>query len=416
MTPNDNKAPEQLYGERVQRIKDVIALKTPDQVPVFGPYQLFPYLYAGVSFKEAMNDYAAARRACRKFADDFQPDADFGPILAYPAKPMETLGLKWFKWPGHGLGDNTIYQFVEGEYMTADEYDEFIYDPSDFMLTKWVPRSFAGLEAFASFPTQRRMMWSGWMGLGAFASEEMQESFRIAVEAGKQVNEWWASIGEYNADTVARGFPVAYAAFDWPPFDIIGDTLRGTRGILADMRRHPDKLLQTMEIATKIFVEYGSGAAGADLPLCWIWVHKGTRNFMSDEQFNTFYWPFLREGIVALIDKGIIPMVYWEADIESRLEHIVDIPKGKAIYHIAQTDIAKAKAVLGDTVCLMGNVPNSTLLTGTPDDVKAYCKMAIDVAGKDGGFIMDAAVMLDEAKPENVKAMFDFTREYGVYR
>ncbi|MCB0004470.1 MAG: hypothetical protein KDH86_18145, partial [Anaerolineae bacterium] len=174
MTPNDNIAPEQLYAERVKRIKDVVALRTPDQVPVFGPYQLFPYLYSGVTFKQAMNDYAAARRACRKFADDFQPDADFGPILAYPAKPMETLGLKWFKWPGHGLGDNTIYQFVEGEYMTADEYDEFIYDPSDFMLTKWVPRSFAGLEAFASFPTQRRMMWSGWMGLGAFASEEMQ--------------------------------------------------------------------------------------------------------------------------------------------------------------------------------------------------------------------------------------------------
>jgi hypothetical protein len=26
------------------------------------------------------------------------------------------------------------------------------------------------------------------------------------------------------------------------------------------------------------------------------------------------------------------------------------------------------------------------------------------------------AIMLDEAKPENLKAMFDFTREYGVYR
>jgi uroporphyrinogen-III decarboxylase len=55
------------------------------------------------------------------------------------------------------------------------------------------------------------------------------------------------------------------------------------------------------------------------------------------------------------------------------------------------------------------------LLSGTPDDVRAYCKKLIDVAGKDGGFIMDTAVMLDEAKPENLKAMFDFTKEYGVY-
>ncbi len=64
----------------------------------------------------------------------------------------------------------------------------------------------------------------------------------------------------------------------------------------------------------------------------------------------------------------------------------------------------------------MGNVPNIILHTGTPDDVKAYCKWAIDVAGKDGGYIMDTAVMLDEAKPENLKAMIDFTKEYGVYR
>jgi uroporphyrinogen-III decarboxylase len=56
------------------------------------------------------------------------------------------------------------------------------------------------------------------------------------------------------------------------------------------------------------------------------------------------------------------------------------------------------------------------LLGGTPDDVKAYCKRIIDYTRGKPGLIMDAAVMLDEARPENVKAMFDFTREYGVYR
>lgn len=28
---------------------------------------------------------------------------------------------------------------------------------------------------------------------------------------------------------------------------------------------------------------------------------------------------------------------------------------------------------------------------------------------------MDASVGLEDAKPENVKAMFEFTKEYGVY-
>jgi len=213
----------------------------------------------------------------------------------------------------------------------------------------------------------------------------------------------------------AKGTPQLYASFSWPPFDIIGDTLRGTKEILMDMRRRPDKLLEALEVATRIFIEYGSAAAGAELPYCWIWMHKGTRSFMSDDQFKTFYWPFLRKGMMALIDKGIIPVVYCEADVESRLEHFADIPPGKVIYHVSNTDMVKAKAVLGDVAAIAGNVPNVMLLSGTPDDVREYCKKLIDTAGKGGGFIMDAAVMLDEAKPENLKAMIDFTKEYGAY-
>jgi len=70
---------------------------------------------------------------------------------------------------------------------------------------------------------------------------------------------------------------------------------------------------------------------------------------------------------------------------------------------------------LGDTVCIRGNVPLSIMCTGTPDDVKDYCKKLIDVVGKGGGFIMDGSTVMDDAKPENVKAMIDFTKEYGVY-
>ena len=137
---------------------------------------------------------------------------------------------------------------------------------------------------------------------------------------------------------------------------------------------------------------------------------------MSDAQFKEFYWPYLRQGLLALVDKGITPIVYWEADFESRFEHVADVPRGKIIYHLSNTNAERAKAALGDTVCLMGNVPNLLLLSGTPDEVRACCKKLIDPVGRGGGFIMDTAVMLDEARPENLKAMIDFTKEYGVYR
>ena len=108
-------------------------------------------------------------------------------------------------------------------------------------------------------------------------------------------------------------------------------------------------------------------------------------------------------------------MVLWEGDCISRLEIIGDIPKGKAIYWFERTDMLKAKDVLGDTVCIRGNVPLSIMCTGTPDDVKAYCKKLIDHVGKGGGFIMDCSTVIDDAKSENVKTMFEFTKDYGRY-
>ena len=152
------KPNQELYDARKKCILDAAALKVPDRVPVFGPYQKYPYTFAGVSFKEALNDYALAREACHKFLDYFQPDADFGPIFAYPAEVMRILGWKAFKWPGQGLGDDVMYQYVDGEYMKSEEYDEFIFDPSDFMLRKWAPRQFTSMSGFSQMVPWRRFM------------------------------------------------------------------------------------------------------------------------------------------------------------------------------------------------------------------------------------------------------------------
>jgi len=144
-------------------------------------------------------------------------------------------------------------------------------------------------------------------------------------------------------------------------------------------------------------------------------LHKGVDGFMSPDQFKTFYWPTLKTLVLGLIDEGLNPILLWEGDCTSRLELIGDIPKGKAVYWFERTDIFRAKELLGDTVCIRGNVPISIMSKGIPEDVKNYCKKLIDHVGKGGGFIMDSSTVLDDAKPENVRAMMDFTKEYGRY-
>jgi uroporphyrinogen-III decarboxylase len=56
------------------------------------------------------------------------------------------------------------------------------------------------------------------------------------------------------------------------------------------------------------------------------------------------------------------------------------------------------------------------ILTGTPEEVKAYCKEVIDIAGKGGGYFMCTGTAMDEGKAETIHAMIDATKEYGVYR
>ena len=55
------------------------------------------------------------------------------------------------KWPGHGLPlDSSMHQFVEGEYMKADEYDALLKDPSDYCLRVYILRTTAALGFFNS--------------------------------------------------------------------------------------------------------------------------------------------------------------------------------------------------------------------------------------------------------------------------
>jgi uroporphyrinogen-III decarboxylase len=136
---------------------------------------------------------------------------------------------------------------------------------------------------------------------------------------------------------------------------------------------------------------------------------------MSLDQFKKFFWPSFRELMIRMIDLGMIPCPFWEGDCTSRLDVIKDVPAGKAMYKFESTNLIKAKEILGDRICIRGGMPISTLIAGTPEDIKRQCKEIISTIGASGGFIMDASTGLDDVSTENVRAFFDYTREFGVY-
>jgi len=414
-----DKAPEALYHEREKRINDAIRLETPDRVPVMSLFGFFPARYAGITCEEAMYDQEKMTDAWVTTITEFQPDAHENPFFyLFFGEILDSLGFKQLKWPGRGVDVMQGYQFIEGEYMDAADYDDFLFDPTDFMIRRYWPNVFGALRPFERLPHLHDII-SYYMGLSHFAAfdtPEVIEAIESLLKAAKAARRMAIGGMEYERKMKSLGFPMQLGSMAQAPFDTLSDFFRGTRGSMLDMFRNPDKVLDATEKIYPIMLRMGLSAKRRDIKRVFIPIHKGLDGFMSPEHFKTFFWPGLRRLILAFIDEGLNPMLLWEGDCTSRLEIIGDIPKGKAIYWFERTDIFRAKEVLGDRVCIRGNVPLSMMCTGTPEDVKAYCKKLIDVVGKGGGFIMDCSTVIDDAKPENLKTMIDFTQDYGKYR
>lgn len=416
----EQKSGEVLYAEREKRIADAIALREPDRVPIAFFTHFWTATYCGHTFEELMYDREKYARSLRKALDDLQPDT-FAALHFNVAigQAMETMGYKQLEWPGHGTDPNVGYQYIDREYMKPEEYNDYLFDPTGFFLRTYLPRVATAYEAFANLPDYPTLYYLKLIRATAtFAQPDLIEAFQTLAEAGRPLQALTDAFKKFSVEAKEAGFPQSIGGGAGAPFDHFADYLRGSKGAMLDMFRHRDKLLEAMDKAA-VLISRDAVRAGKNNPFCkqiFIPLHWGLDGFMSPEQFKTFFWPPLRKVMMTLIENGLIPQVLWEGDCESRLETIADIPPGKCIYWFERTDMAKAKAVLGDVVCLRGNVPPSLLNLGTPDETDEYVKNLIKVAGKGGGLIVDGALGIpDEAKPENVFAMAKAVRKYGVY-
>jgi hypothetical protein len=376
-----------------------------------------------------MYDSAKSVAAVKKMMTDLEWDA-FPLLQSFPGAAYDKLDFKQLRWAGaelaaNSVGDNSVFQFIEPgtayEAMPAEDYDWFLDDASDYIIRRHWPRIAGVLEPFKNLPPIHDIVayYSGiWQSLPMLGMPEISSAIESLVEAGREAAKFLGLLTSYIGEMAKMGFPPAWLAISISPYDYFADFLRGTEGCMIDMYRNPDKLKEAIEKVTPWIINSALAQAKAFSPLCnrvFIPVHKGAGGFMSNEHYKEFWWPSTRDVIMAIIDEGFIPYVYTEGIYTDRLPIIKDVPKGKVIYHI-ESDIFKAKEILGDTACLVGGPTAPMLNIGSPQEIKDYCKKLIDIVGEGGGFIMGAECPLITAKVENVKAMTEFTQEYGVYK
>jgi hypothetical protein len=412
---------ERAYKVRAQRLVDAYNVREPDRVPVNLPLGNLPFTSYGINMHAAMYDYDKAVRACQKFNDQHSAALECFAIPHFvPGRVLDSLDYKLYVWPGHGLAqDAPGFQFVEDEYMKADEYDALIRDPSDFWLRTYLPRVFGAFNSFGLFQPLTNMVEiiDVWQ-LTALATPQIQDALQRLIDVGKEYPKMMKVLRKYNRMGMANGFPGRMrGTFCKAPFDILGDTLRGTQGIMADIYRRPDKLLEALDVIADISINSVLTSPHISEIVMVIYpLHKGADGWMSTKQFETFYWPSLKKVMNAFINEGLIQSLFAEGSFNTRLEHVNEFPKGAVSWYFDQTDMSRAKRMLGDRCCLKGNVPSALMVTGSPGDVKEYCRRLIEDCGQGGGYILAAGADAENPRLENLRAMLAAAKEYGVYK
>jgi hypothetical protein len=417
----NNAEAEKSYKARVQRSLDAINMKQPDRVPILPMFGFFGAYYAGYTPYDVMYDYDKLMSSFVKYITELQPDGHGNVMISPPGKMHDILDYKLYAWPGHGVAKEHSYQCLEGEYMKANEYDALIDDPTYFFLTGWLPRvmgALDGLKMLSPF-TNMTEMYGGFTGAAfvPFGLPPVKAALKALSDAGDEALKWIGTAAAYGATMTSAGFPAFLGGGTKVSFDTIGDTLRGTKGIITDMYRQPAKLLRACEQLTPIMVKMGASNAKLNgCPIVFIPLHKGADGFLNDEQYKKFYWPALKNLMDGLIAEGCVPFPWAEGSYNTRLKVIKDSPKGKVIWGFDTTDMAQAKKILGDVCCITGNMSIATLSVGTPEDVKSSTKKLIADCAKGGGYIMMNGAVIENVPPANVKAWIDATKEFGVYK
>ena len=389
-----DKATERSFQEKENRVYTTISLGIPDRVPVItSGMSFYPAHYAGISFADFCNDRKKCREAYLKFArENTQFDMMFPAHMVNIGKLISLSQVDFIRLPGIHLEENVSYQFVEKERLKPDEYRQLIEEGYEFFRRVIMPR------ISPLYHPQK-----GWgIKLLALLIKELISFVRFYN-------------GIVNTVECEYGLPVDSSAMFFEPYDLAAILFRSLTGISKDLFRCPEEVEEVTEMLAPLVITIfenlvvGTGLRGVVI-LC-------ERAFsLSPRQFKRFSLPTLKKVAETLIERGMLPITTLEGDCTHLFESMLEFPKGKGIINVDTGDIFKAKKILNGHVCIAGNVPMSLMVTGTPDDIREYCKRLIDEVAPGGGYIMSGALGIpDNAKYENVQAMVEYTIEHGKY-
>ncbi len=140
--------------------------------------------------------------------------------------------------------------------------------------------------------------------------------------------------------------------------------------------------------------------------------------FLSPKMFSEFVTPYLHRLIEAHRKNGAYVIKHTDGDIMPILDQLVSC-NPHALHSIdpqARVDLGEIKRLIGDKICLAGNVNCGLLQTGTDDEVRADIMRPLKDGMPGGGYIFCTSnVAFKGMPPERYEMMLEMRKTYGRY-
>ncbi|MBU1669473.1 MAG: hypothetical protein KKF41_14470 [Actinobacteria bacterium] len=367
--------------DRRERIVAAVALRKPDRVPVVPDFDSYPARHFGITQRELLFDMRKAEAALEAAWRDFGFDGHH--LFLGGSGPFVTVGMPMkVRLPGRdGAADDEPMQAMEEEQEGPEVYGEIRRRGFTRVYTRAVRRATPELASPLT------------------AAPYGVSFLRYVLGFRRHITRW-----------EKRGVPCLGGT---PPNVLPFDVLSGTRSLVPfskDLRTCPEEILGALPAVTAFCSRMMVGGVRAFASrYCFIGSARTSATFISPADFERFVLPSLLEITGRVLAAGATPFFHFDSDYTPMLQFFRELPRGKCVLNLDEsTDIFEAKEILGDHICLMGNVPASLFTLGTAEEMGDYCERLVREVGEGGGFILSSSCSVPpESKPENVHAMID---------
>ena len=180
--------------------------------------------------------------------------------------------------------------------------------------------------------------------------------------------------------------------------------LMGVTDFLTAMKLEPEHTHSLLKIITTLVKDWLEAQSDVLSEVEGIMVLDDIMGFMSEADYLEFAHPYFQEIYGAF--PTALKILHNDTNNKAPFPHVADL--GVNIFNFSHLiDIAEARRLVGEQVCLMGNIaPLDVLTYGDPEQVKAETAKCLAGYGKQPGLILSAGGGVSPGTPAaNIRAL-----------